>query len=185
MNKQHSTIAELQAGMADVAQSPQNNGVSEMIVCRPEEGQRLALERAHLHPAEGLAGDNWKARGSRSTKDGQAHPGMQIAIMNSRLIKLLAGDRSRWPLAGDQLFVDLDIGPENLPVGQRLMIGTAVLEISDVPHTGCGKFTERYWRDAIRFVNSAEGRAGRRRGVYARVVAPGLICKGDAIIKKD
>ena len=185
MTRKHPTTAELKAGMTDVAQSPQDNGVLEMIVCRPEEGRRLIMDRAELQPVEGLVGDNWKARGSRQTEDGRAHPGMQIAIVNSRLIQLLAGDRSRWPLAGDQLFVDLNLSPENLPAGQRLIIGRAVLEITDVPHTGCSKFTERYGRDAIRFVNSDEGRAARRRGVYARVVTPGLIRSGDAVIKKD
>ena len=183
MNQQHPTLAELEAALASIDESPQDNGVLEMIVCRPEEGRRLVVERAELDPVEGLVGDNWKARGSRHTGDGQAHAGMQIAIMNSHIVQLLAGKRSRWPLAGDQLFVELDLSPENIVPGQRLAIGTAVLEITDVPHTGCAKFTERYGRDATRFVNSAEGRAARRRGIYARVAKPGVIAAGDAVSK--
>jgi MOSC domain-containing protein YiiM len=108
---------------------------------------------------------------------------MQIAIMNSRIIGLLAGDRARWPLAGDQLFVDLDISPDNMPPGQRFSIGDTLLEITEMPHTGCAKFTERYGGDAIRFVNSPEGRAARRRGVYARVIQGGSIKAGDRIVK--
>jgi MOSC domain-containing protein YiiM len=156
-----------------------------MIVSRPEDGQRLVLDQGQLDPEEGLVGDNWRARGSRHTEDGSAHPDMQITLMNSRIIDLLAGDRARWPLAGDQLYVDLDLSPENLPAGQRLTIGDALMVITDMPHTGCAQFTERYGSDAIRFVNSPEGRAARRRGVYARVLKPGSITTGDRITKQD
>jgi MOSC domain-containing protein YiiM len=105
--------------------------------------------------------------------------------MNSRVIQLIAQDRSRWPLAGDQVFVDFDISHDNLQPGQRLAIGTAVLEITELPHNGCDKFTERFGHDAIRFVNSPEGRQLRRRGIYARVVQRGTICAGDKISKID
>jgi MOSC domain-containing protein YiiM len=108
---------------------------------------------------------------------------MQITIMNSRIVDLLAGDRARWPLAGDQLYVDMDIGDDNMPVGQQFTIGEALLEITEIPHTGCAKFTERYGSAAIRFVNSPEGRAARRRGVYARVIKPGRISTGDLMQK--
>jgi hypothetical protein len=141
------------------------------------------LERADLDPLDGLVGDTWRTRGSKRTEDGRPHEDMQIAIMNSRIIQLLAQDRSRWPLAGDQLFIDLDLRSENMPPGQQFVIGTAVLEITQMPHTGCQKFSERYGRDAIRFVNSAEGRKLRRRGIYAHVIQAGVICQGDAVMK--
>jgi hypothetical protein len=112
-----------------------------------------------------------------------AHPEAQITLMNSRVIQLLSGGRESWPLAGDQLFVDLDLSIDNLPAGQRLSIGSAVLEITAMPHTGCDKFTARFGHDAIRFVNSREGRAARRRGIYARVVQAGTIRAGDTISK--
>lgn len=184
MNR-HFTENELEARMAEMGQSPKDKGTLEMIVCRPDEDERLVLELAELDLTEGLVGDNWRARGSKHTEDGKAHPDSQIAIMNSRIIQLLAQDRSRWPLAGDQLYVDLDISAENLPPGQQITIGTAVLEITDMPHTGCAKFTERYGHDAIRFVNSPEGRKLRRRGLYARVLQPGTIKVGDVISKVD
>ncbi|MGD2078875.1 MAG: MOSC domain-containing protein [Chloroflexota bacterium] len=185
MNEHHKTMAELETGLAAAGPSPQDNGALEMIVCRPAEEQRQVLPHGRLDPEEGLVGDNWRARGSRSTEDGRAHPGMQITIMNSRIVDLLAGDRARWPLAGDQLYVDMDISDDNMPVGQQFTIGEALLEITEVPHTGCAKFTERYGSAAIRFVNSPEGRAARRRGVYARVIKPGRINTGDLMQKTE
>jgi MOSC domain-containing protein YiiM len=177
------TMADLQARLFEAGESPKDNGVLEMIVARPAIGERRAMECAELDLVEGLVGDNWRARGSKHTDDGQAHPEAQITLMNCRVIQLIAQDRSRWPLAGDQLFVDLELSHDNLQPGQRLAIGTAVLEITDLLHSGCEKFTERFGHDAIRFVNSSEGRHLRRRGIYARVVQPGVICPGDRISK--
>jgi len=183
MSDKYMTMTELEAGLAAAGPSPADGGRLEMIVCRPEDERRQVLDQAQLDPDEGLVGDNWRARGSRHTDDGRANPDMQITMMNSRIIGLLAGDRKGWPPAGDQLYVDLDISPENMPVGQRFTIGQALLEITAVAHTGCSKFTERFGSDAIRFVNSPEGRAGRRRGVYARVIKPGVVKTGDLIVK--
>jgi len=177
------TMTELEAGLPELAQSPKDMGKLEMIVSRPDINQRVVMERAELWRDVGLQGDNWLARGNESTPDGSAVPDAQITLMNSRLIHLLAQDRSRWSLAGDQLFVDLDLSETNLPAGQRIAIGTAVLEISALPHTGCAKFTSRFGHDAIRFVNSPEGRQMRRRGVYACVIQPGVICVGDMVTK--
>jgi hypothetical protein len=183
MSNNHLTMAEIEAAVAEAGPSPADNGSLEMIVIRPEDEQRQVLDQAQLDPEEGLIGDNWRARGSRRTDDGGAHPDMQITLMNSRIIGTLAGDRDRWPLAGDQLFVDIDVSSENLPVGQRFTVGEALLEITAIPHTGCAKFTERYGSAAIRYVNSPEGRAARRRGVYAKVIRAGSIRTGDKVEK--
>lgn len=177
------TRAELETKLALLEPSPTDNGVVEMIVCRPAQGERQVLSEARLDLEQGLVGDNWLARGSSRTPDGSARLGAQIAIMNSRIIDLLAQDKARWALAGDQFFIDLDLSAENLPVGQLLAIGTAILVVSDIPHNGCGKFTERYGSVATRFVNSAEGRQARRRGINTQIVQGGIVRVGDRVVK--
>src|SRR5207237_10386820 len=128
---------------------------------------------------EGLIGDKWRFDGSSSTPDGSAHPDAQVTIMNSRLTALVAGTSERWPLAGDQLYIDLDLSQANLPPGTRLTLGEAVIALTDKPHLGCGLFSQRYGRDATKFVNSPEGRELRLRGVNAKVVHAGAIRVGD------
>ncbi len=185
MMDRHATLTELQAGLAEAGASPADNGTVQMIVCRPDTNERLVVERAELDLVVGLIGDNWQTRGSRHTEDGRANPEAQITIMNSRIAQVIAQDRERWQWAGDQLFVDLDLSAENLPPGQRLAIGTAVLEVSAAPHNGCDKFTARFGSDATRFVNSAEGRQARRRGINTRIIQPGMISVGDVVSKID
>ena len=178
----HATQEDLAGRLPWICQSPRDTGRLEMIVARPEVELRLVQERGELDPVMGLVGDNWRPRGSSRTADGQAHPEMQIALINARVAQAVAGARERWPLAGDQLYVDLDLSVANLPPGQQLTVGTAVLEITPMRHTGCAKFTSRFGHDAIRWVNSAEGQALRLRGVYARVIQPGVIHAGDRVV---
>lgn len=179
------SMEELLENLSVVGQSPKDHGTLEMIVCRPNNGERQILEQAEINLKQGLVGDNWVMRGSRHTEDGSAHPELQITIMNSRIIQLLAQDRSNWSLAGDQLFIDFDLSAENLAAGQKLAIGSVILEITPFPHTGCKKFTERFGSGATRFVNSPEGRQNRRRGINARVIQSGAIRVGDTVTKLD
>jgi len=155
----------------------------ELIVRRPAENEREVLEEGTLDLADGLVGDMWRVRGSRSTPDGSANPLAQLTLQNARLAMLVAGPRERWPLAGDQLYVDLDLSVENLPPGTRLAVGSAVIEITPHPHTGCAKFSARFGSDALRFVNSQAGRMLRLRGVNTRVVEDGVVRRGDPIRK--
>jgi MOSC domain-containing protein YiiM len=141
------------------------------------------LAEATLDVDEGLIGDNWRARGYRKHTDGSPHPDMQINMMNARAAALIAGTEERWALAGDQLYVDLDLSGANLPPGTRLSIGSAVLEVTAEPHTGCKKFVSRFGLDAMRFVNSPVGRELNLRGINAKVVRSGTIRVGDAVRK--
>ena len=180
---EHLNLAELEAGLDEVRRSPRDAGVLEMIVRRPDVGQREVLEVGELSLADGLMGDNWKSRGSSRTPDKSAHSEMQLNVMNSRVIALVAQQKERWHLAGDQLFVDLDLSAENLPPGTRLSIGTAVIHVTAEPHTGCKKFVERFGVDALKFVSTPLGKQLNLRGVNAKVVQPGVIRTGDVVTK--
>lgn len=176
--------ADLTAAMADIASSPADGGVVEMIVRRPALGTREILASGQLSLDEGLVGDTWNVRPSRRTDDGGPHPDMQLNLINARLSALIAGrDDERRALAGDQLHLDLDLSPANLPPGTRLALGEAVIEITDQPHTGCAKFAARFGQDALCFVNHGAGKDLRLRGVNARVVQPGTIRVGDQVRK--
>lgn len=179
----HLSMAELEAGLDKIRQSPQDNGVLKMIVKRPSSDQRVILTEGELSFTEGLVGDNWKERSSSRTPDGLAHPDMQLNIMNSRVIDLLAQDKERWALAGDQLFVDLDLSVENMSPGTQLRMGTAVIEITDQLHTGCAKFAARFGRDALKFVNGPAHKALKLRGLNAKVVQPGIVRVNDTVSK--
>ena len=183
LDVRHLTTEELEAGMERVRLSPKDEGVLELIVRRPRVDEREVLEEGRLDLVEGLVGDSWKERGSSRTPDGSPHPDMQLNVMNSRVLALVAQDRERWRLSGDQLIVDLDLSDENLPPGTRLSLGSAVIEVTEQPHTGCHKFVARFGLDAMRFVNSDAGRRLRLRGLNARVVRPGVIRTGDVVRK--
>lgn len=178
----HLNRDELETGLTQLT-SPQDDGVLDLIVRRPSIGQREVLATGTLDPGEGLVGDNWRTRGSSRTLDKSSHPDMQLNVMNSRVIHLIAQVKERWQLAGDQLFVDLDLSDGNLPPGTRLSIGSAIIEVTPQPHTGCGKFVERFGVDAMKFVNSPTGRLLRLRGLNARVIQPGTIRVGDTVRK--
>jgi MOSC domain-containing protein YiiM len=174
--------AELNAGIDAIRRSPSDDGRIELIVCRPQVESRKVVVEAHLDEREGLVGDSWRQRGS-GAGDGSPHPDTQITIMNARSIAVIADDRARWPLAGDQFYVDLDLSVANLPPGTRLEAGSALLEVTAIPHRGCGKFSRRFGVDALKLVNSSVGRELNLRGINARVVRGGTVRTGDTIRK--
>lgn len=180
----HRSTEALEAGLDAVVAAPADAGELAMIVRRPAAEQREVLDEARLDAAEGLVGDDWSARGSRHTDDGQAEVDRQITLMSARAAELVAGSRERWPLAGDQLYVDFDLSEDNAPAGTRLSIGEALVEVTAPPHNGCAKFARRFGRDAVRFVNSPVGKALHLRGVNARVVEAGRVRSGDAVVKR-
>ena len=168
--------AELEAGLPGILESPKDAGVLALIVQRPAVNERTVVETG------GLIGDSWKARAGRSSRNRSMHADMQLTLMNARAAALVAQDKSRWALAGDQLYVDLDLSVENLPPGSRLRIGEAVVEVTAIPHRGCSKFVQRFGRAAKEFVNSEVGCALNLRGVNARVVTGGRVSIEDSVL---
>jgi MOSC domain-containing protein YiiM len=180
----HLTSEQLEAGLDEIRNSPKDAGELKLIVRRPRVGVREVLEEGRLDLTEGLAGDTWQFRPSSRMPDKKSpHPDKQINVMNARTVALIAQDPARWALAGDQLYVDLDLSLANLPAGTRLGVGSAIIEVTALPHTGCAKFVERFGLDAMKFVNSPTGRALNLRGINAKVVQPGAIRRGDIVRK--
>lgn len=175
-DEQYITFGELEAGLDFINQSPRESGELKLIVCRPGVDRREILSEAMLDVATGLVGDSWHYRGSP--------PDAQITLMNSRVISLLAPTEDRWALAGDQLYVDLDLSVTNVPPGTQLVIGSAIVEVTALPHTGCQKFAARFGHEALKFVNAPPRKELRLRGVHARVVQAGRIRAGDRVEKK-
>jgi len=181
--RQTDELTRLEASLDHIRQAPADHGTVELIARRPAEDEREVLNEAVLDLHDGLMGDTWRARGSSRTPDGGPDPEAQLTVVNARVAAAIAGDRERWPLAGDQFYVDFDLSLANLPPGSRVQIGSAVIEFSESKHTGCAKFSSRFGVDALKFVNSPIGRELRLRGANCRVVAGGTVRPGDAIRK--
>jgi hypothetical protein len=181
----HRTAEELAAYLDHLRCAPRVAGTLELMVRRPAEGEREVLAVGVLDPEHGLIGDTWRLRGSSSSADGSAHPDRQVTVMSNRMVAFLAVDPERRPLAGDQLYVDLDLSRANLPPGSRLGVGEAVIEVTAQPHLGCAKFMARFGEPAMRLVNSRVGRELRLRGLNARVVRGGVVRTGDRVARLD
>jgi hypothetical protein len=181
---EHLSRQRLESGLGKIRESPADHGRVILVVRRPAVGVRELADEAMLDVVTGLAGDNWLTRGSRSRTDGSADPERQVTVMNARAAELVAGGTDRMPLAGDQIYVDLDLSVGNLPAGSLLAVGQAVLQVSEAPHLGCAKFVERFGADAMRFVNSGVGRQLRLRGMNAQVVQSGLVRPGDVVTRR-
>lgn len=180
----HRGADELRAGLGHVLQSPRDEGRLEAIVIRPTEDQRQVLDRCRLDAAFGAEGDRWVTKFPSPPLPGLPEQETQLTLMNARAADLVAGSRDRWALAGDQLFVDFDLSEDNLRAGDRLAIGSVVLEVTPQPHNGCRRFSNRYGPAALVWVNSPEGRRLHLRGIYARVVQGGEVRVGDVIRKR-
>lgn len=180
---EHRSFSDLQAGLEKIKKSPNDNGMLYMIVVRSMKRERAVPWYCNLAPEFGLEGDHWSQGSWKSLPDGSPDPQVQVTLMNSRCLDLIATSKERWPLAGDNLIVDMDLSASNLKPGQKLSIGSAILEVSDIPHTGCMKFRDRFGVEALRFVSTKEARELRLRGVFARVVKAGEIRIGDHLKK--
>ena len=177
----HLTTTEIEAGIEHVLASPDREGTLRLIVQRPNPNGRTVVTTGELDVEEGLVGDNWLTKGSKWRRGGD--PKRQITVMNWRFASLIAGQEERIPLAGDQLYVNLDLGHENLPPGTRISIGNvAVIEVTEPPHLGCKKFVERFGMDAMMFANSDFGRLHNLRGVNAKIITSGEVSAGDRVV---
>ncbi|MGH8915938.1 MAG: MOSC domain-containing protein [Acidimicrobiia bacterium] len=177
MEPRHLSTHQLNAGLDHILESPSDGGKVEMLIVRPTEDERLTPPGVEVSAGLGVHGDHW------STGRYREHPDTQITIMNARVLDLVSGGRERWPVVGDNIIADLDISHANLVAGQKLEAGSAIVEITETPHTGCSKFSSRYGADALRFVNVGRGQELRMRGIYARVLQVGSISVGDHITK--
>lgn len=179
----HRTTAELDAELDYIRDAPADDGELMLIVARPTEDERLVITEGELDLDVGLVSDDWLTRGNSMTEDGNADPLAQLTIMNSRVLESIVGPIDGWAAAGDQLYVDFDLGRDNISPGTRLAIGSTVVEVTDKPHRGCAKFTRRFGLDAFRWVNSELGMNLKLRGINAVVVEPGTIRTGDRLKK--
>lgn len=174
------TSAELEAMIEGILAAPKDRGSIQMIVRRPAENEREVIDTAELTSEAGLVGDDWV---NRVDENGEPRRAAQLTLMNARVADAVAVTRERWPLAGDQVYVDMDLSMANLPPGAKVRLGDAVVEISVIPHTGCAKFAGRFGKDALRFANVGPGKDNRFRGVNAFVVEDGTFSLGDPVAK--
>lgn len=177
------TMDELKAALPHIKDAPRDEGVLRLIVSRPEHGRRETPASTRISLAGGVEGDHWAKGCWKSLEDGAPHPDVQICLMAARTIEAIAGDPENWAPAGDNLFIDMDLTPGNLPPGTKVGLGSAEMVITEEPHNGCQSFIDRYGRDACLFVNTGEGKAMRLRGIYARVTKDGEIAVGDRMKK--
>ena len=177
---QDQLVGPFDAQLEQVRSAPADAGRLELIVRRPASEEREVLDEAQLDLTLGLVGDVWATQIPELTP---VYMDAQLTIISTRVLAAIEPDRERWPLAGDQLYVDFDLSVENLPAGSQLAIGSAVIEVSETPHTGCAKFSARFGGDALRWINSTTGRAHRMRGLNARIVTAGTVRVGDAVRK--
>lgn len=177
--------AELTAGLQGILSAPKQNGTLELIVIRPGRGERFTPAEIEVSAVEGLPGDHWSNGTGYAREDGAGDPDAQICIMMASCIRAIAGAKANWPPAGDNLFIDMDLTPKNMPPGTRFAIGSAEFIVSELPHNGCQDFIDRYGRDACVFLMTGEGKKNRLRGIYARVTRDGTVSVGDTVRKLE
>ncbi len=169
------TLADIAAAWRALEPSPRGAGTVELITLRLGGGRHECPARVAVSPELGVHGDRWSEKRGRN-------PGAQVTLMNARVARLLAADAAPLDVSGDNFLVDLDIGEEALPVGARLRIGAAIIEVSALPHAGCKKFRDRLGAAALDWVNAVSNQSLRLRGVNCRVIAAGEVAVGDPVI---
>lgn len=179
----HATPAELQAGLAHVLNAPRDAGQVQMLCLRPDYGRRFFVDEIAVTRAQGIPGERWATRPWLRLEDGSPHPGIQVSILSRRVLDLVWHDRENTPHPGDTFITDMDLSEANLPPGQLLAAGSAVLQVSDIFNDGCVKWAARYGQSARDWINAREHRALRLRGILCSVWQDGLVRNGDRISK--
>lgn len=169
----HPGLDHLERGLAALPSMPLSLGRVVLIVRKLEGGLRETLERAWLTPDAGLPGDAWGRRPEPKLE-------AQITVMQIDVAELIANGQLL-VLFGDNLFLELDLSRDNLPVGSRVRAGSATFEVTPKPHNGCQKFQARFGPDALRFVSKTELRHRNLRGIYLRVIEGGEMGPGDPV----
>ena len=169
----HLSGDEIAARLGALPAPGKDEGAIALVVVRPEAGERLVPARCRLTPEGGVEGDRWLKNENRL-------PAAQISVMRADVAQVIANGQAL-SLFGDNLLVELDLSPENLPAGARLSVGSALCEVTDKPHTGCAKFVDRFGQ-AARDATSADAfKSWRLRGIYLRVVEGGEVGPGDRV----
>jgi MOSC domain-containing protein YiiM len=178
------TTDQIVYGLPDVRRSPSDEGKLEFIFIRPAAAERDVRRKVYISPEGGVEGDRWLNSCWLKLPDGRPDPRVQVSLMNVRILKLISGsDETLMRLAGDNLIVDFDLSEDNIRPGQQLSVGDSIVEITDVAHNGCGKFLSRFGKDAVKFINSVEGKRLHLRGLYAQIIKSGEVSIGDRVCK--
>lgn len=180
----HATLDELIAATPEVLAAPKGQGEISMLCLRPAYNERRFVDQIDVSPEEGIPGERWTTRPWLTLPDGRGHTGIQVCILSKRVLDLVWRDRETTPHPGDTFIVDMDLSEDNLPEGQLLQAGSAVLRVSEVFNDGCVKWKARYGAAAKDWVNLPEYRSARLRGILCSVVSPGRIQNGEFLIKK-
>ncbi len=179
------TLAQLAAHRDWVLEAPKDNGTIDTLCVRPEEGKRNFVASMRLDPKEGVVGDRWIRKTWMHLPDGSPDPRLQVCLLGKRVLELVRTDPETMMYPGDNIVADIDFSEANMPVGQLLQIGSAVIEVSDVFNYACSKWIERYGADSFKWINLPENKPLRLRGALAKVSQAGEVGIADRIQKLD
>jgi hypothetical protein len=165
--------------------APKDGAAISMLCLRPERNKRRVVDEITLTRENGIPGERWKDQPWLRTEDGAPHPGIQVSILQQRVLDLVWRDRENTVHPGDTFIADMDLSEANLPVGQVLEIGEAVLKVSEVFNDGCVKWKARYGREAKDWITMPGHPELRLRGVLCSIERDGIIREGDILRKID
>ncbi len=180
---QHATLDFLNARRDWALAAPKDHAPILTLCVRPNEGERTFVSKMQLDPKQGVVGDRWIRKTWMYLEDGSPDPRIQVCLLGSRVLQLIRRDPDGMTYPGDNIIADMDFSEANMPVGQRLKIGTTVIEVSDVFNTACSKWNERHGNDSLKWINLPENKPHRLRGILCKVVQPGEVTLTDSIQK--